>query len=221
MDNDFRRNVLTPILMLVGLVVGVAIVAISISRVLLTVPETVATFTALALAAYVLAIAVLVGARPRISSQALGAGLVVGLIALMSAGVISAQAGMRDLHEGEAAEGEGGEGAEGEGGEGGEGEAGEGGEAVEEIPEGAATWVSVDNEFTAAPESIPAGEATIALDNQGNLLHTLVFEGADVFIEADAGAQAATTVTLEPGTYTFFCDVPGHRATMEGEVTVE
>jgi plastocyanin len=215
MDNDFRRNVLTPILMLVGLVVGVAIVAISISRVLLTVPETVATFTALALAAYVLAIAVLVGARPRISSQALGAGLVVGLIALMSAGVISAQAGMRDLHEGEAAEGEGGEGGEGEGGEGGEGEAGEGGEAVEEIPEGAATWVSVDNEFTAAPESIPAG------DNQGNLLHTLVFEGADVFIEADAGAQAATTVTLEPGTYTFFCDVPGHRATMEGEVTVE
>lgn len=213
MDNDFRRNVLTPILMLVGLVVGVAIVAISISRVLLTVPETVATFTALALAAYVLAIAVLVGARPRISSQALGAGLVVGLIALMSAGVISAQAGMRDLHEGEAAEGEGGEGAEGEGGE--------GGEAVEEIPEGAATWVSVDNEFTAAPESIPAGEATIALDNQGNLLHTLVFEGADVFVEADAGAQAATTVTLEPGTYTFFCDVPGHRATMEGEVTVE
>ncbi|MBA2317634.1 MAG: cupredoxin domain-containing protein [Euzebyales bacterium] len=213
MDNDFRRNVLTPILMLVGLVVGVAIVAISISRVLLTVPETVATFTALALAAYVLAIAVLVGARPRISSQALGAGLVVGLIALMSAGVISAQAGMRDLHEGEAAEGEGGEGAEGEGDE--------GGEAVEEIPEGAATWVSVDNEFTAAPESIPAGEATIALDNQGNLLHTLVFEGADVFVEADAGAQAATTVTLEPGTYTFFCDVPGHRATMEGEVTVE
>jgi plastocyanin len=181
--------------------------------VLLTVAETVATFTALALAAYVLAIAVLVGARPRISSQALGAGLVVGLIALMSAGVISAQAGMRDLHEGEAAEGEGGEGAEGEGDE--------GGEAVEEIPEGAATWVSVDNEFTAAPESIPAGEATIALDNQGNLLHTLVFEGADVFVEADAGAQAATTVTLEPGTYTFFCDVPGHRATMEGEVTVE
>ncbi|MGI8876596.1 MAG: cupredoxin domain-containing protein [Egibacteraceae bacterium] len=215
MENHFRRNVLTPILMLVGLVVGVAIVAISISRVLLTVPEMVATFTALALAAYVLAIAVLVGARPRISSNALGVGLVIGLIALMSAGVIAAQAGMRDLHEGETAEGE------AAGGEGGEAEGGGGGQVVEEIPEGAATWVSVDNEFTAAPESIPAGEATIALDNQGNLLHTLVFEGADVFVEADAGAQAATTVTLEPGTYTFFCDVPGHRATMEGEVTVE
>lgn len=215
MENHFRRNVLTPILMLVGLVVGVAIVAISISRVLLTVPEIVATFTALALAAYVLAVAVLVGARPRISSNALGVGLVIGFIALMSAGVIAAQAGMRDLHEGETAAGE------AAGGEGGEAEGGGGGQVVEEIPEGAATWVSIDNEFTDAPESIPAGEATVALDNQGNLLHTLVFEGADVSIEADAGVQAATAVTLEPGTYTYFCDVPGHRATMEGEVTVE
>lgn len=203
MENEFRKRILTPLLMLVGVVVGVGAFAFSVSRVLLAVPEIVSTFTALVLAAYVLFLAVVIGKRTAISGRALGVGMVVGLIAVVGAGVVSAQAGIRDLHH--------------------EDEEG-GGDAepavLEEIPAGALVWVSVDIDFSEEVTQADAGEQVIAIDNQGNLPHNVVLEGTSIRVDADGGQQAAATVTLEPGTYTFYCDVPGHRATMEGTIEV-
>lgn len=212
MERDFRTRVARPILMLVGLVVGIALVAFSVSRVLLAVPATVATFTALTLAAYLLGLAVLVGKRRTITPRALGAGMAMGIIALVAAGVVAAQAGIRDLH---AEEGE-------EGGAGEEGEAGEGGgETTTEVPEDALVWVSVDVDYAEEVTEAEAGEHTIAIDNTGgNLPHNVTIEGENIRVHAEGGETAAQTVTLEPGSYTYFCDVPGHRSTMEGTLEV-
>jgi plastocyanin len=216
MNKDFKERVFLPLMLPLGVVLVILLVAGSLSRVLLAVPEAISTFTALLAAGYVLLVAGLVAARPRISSSALGVGVVVGLVAVVAAGAVGANAGIRDLHgEEHAAEGE--EGAEGEGEETAEGEAGE-------IPEDAHVFVAVDIDYSDAPDTIPAGSVTIAIDNQGAIHHDVAFDelGGEVVAEADGGQVGVGEVTLEPGTYTYFCTVPGHRpAGMEGTLQVE
>jgi plastocyanin len=74
--------------------------------------------------------------------------------------------------------------------------------------------------------SAKAGNVTIDFDNKQALQH-------DVKVEDSSGKElggtdlvssgtATATVDLTPGTYTFFCSVPGHReAGMEGTLTVK
>ena len=71
-----------------------------------------------------------------------------------------------------------------------------------------------------------SGSVTIDFDNKQSLSH-------DVKVEDSSGQElggtdlvssgtATATVDLQPGTYTFFCSVPGHReAGMEGTLTVK
>jgi plastocyanin len=217
MNKDFRERVFLPLMLPLGVVLVILLVAGSLSRVLLAVPEAISTFTALLAAGYVLLVAGLVASRPRISSSALGVGVVVGLVAVVAAGAVGANAGIRDLHHGEdehAAE----EGEEGEDGADGDQAAGE------EIPEDAHVFVAVDIDYSDAPDTIPAGSVTIAIDNQGAIHHDVAFDelGGEVVAEADGGQVGVGEVTLEPGTYTYFCTVPGHRpAGMEGTLQVE
>jgi plastocyanin len=71
-----------------------------------------------------------------------------------------------------------------------------------------------------------AGAVTINFDNPAALSHDVKVEdssgtelgGTDLVSQGDATA----TVDLQPGSYTFFCSVPGHReAGMEGTLTVK
>ena len=69
-----------------------------------------------------------------------------------------------------------------------------------------------------------AGEITITLVNDSTMPHNVAIEGNGVDEVSDTISESTTdlTVTLEPGEYTFFCAVPGHRAAgMEGTLTVE
>ncbi|MEX2324391.1 MAG: plastocyanin/azurin family copper-binding protein [Nitriliruptoraceae bacterium] len=69
-----------------------------------------------------------------------------------------------------------------------------------------------------------AGEIQITIENTGAVEHDVVIEEAgDVeVVHAEAGETVTGTVTLEAGTYTFYCAIPGHRAAgMEGTLTVQ
>lgn len=77
--------------------------------------------------------------------------------------------------------------------------------------------------FEPSELSAPAGEITVELASEEGINHTFVIEelGDREVVAADAGETASGTVELEPGTYTFYCSVPGHRAAgMEGTLTV-
>lgn len=68
-----------------------------------------------------------------------------------------------------------------------------------------------------------AGSSTIAFVGDRSGKHTLLIEEVEGFaLEVDGGASDSGTVTLEPGTYTIYCDVPGHQDSgMEAELAVD
>jgi plastocyanin len=69
----------------------------------------------------------------------------------------------------------------------------------------------------------PAGTITIELANDSSLPHNVAIEGGGVDEESETvtGESTSLTVELQPGTYTFYCSVPGHQeGGMEGTFTV-
>ena len=74
------------------------------------------------------------------------------------------------------------------------------------------------------PEQLAAlaGEVTVTLRNVGSVVHDFVIEelGDEVVAFAAARSTDTGTVTLEAGTYTYSCSIPGHRNAMEGTLVV-
>ncbi len=71
-----------------------------------------------------------------------------------------------------------------------------------------------------------AGTDTIDFKNPASIPHSVAIEdsGGKQIAETETISEGETTTTakLEPGTYTFYCTVPGHRqAGMEGTLTVK
>jgi plastocyanin len=72
-----------------------------------------------------------------------------------------------------------------------------------------------------------AGPVTITMKNMSGVTHNLAVQpGTSGPVlgrsELQARGTASFTVNLKPGTYTFFCEVPGHRAAgMAGTLTVK
>jgi plastocyanin len=79
--------------------------------------------------------------------------------------------------------------------------------------------------FNAASLQASAGTVTITMHNPSQLSHSIAIEGNGVTNAGQVvGPDGTSTVsaTLKPGTYKFFCTVPGHRqAGMEGTLTVK
>jgi plastocyanin len=71
-----------------------------------------------------------------------------------------------------------------------------------------------------------AGSVTISFTNAAPLEHNLSIESSSGSVVGATptfqGGSKSLSVSLKPGTYKFFCSVPGHRqAGMEGTLTVQ
>jgi plastocyanin len=70
-----------------------------------------------------------------------------------------------------------------------------------------------------------AGKVTLVMPNKAPITHDISIKGNGVSQQGPRVGQGGTskvTVTLKPGTYTFYCSVPGHEAGgMKGTLTVK
>jgi plastocyanin len=109
---------------------------------------------------------------------------------------------------------------------------GEGEKEAEGGSAGSASAVDVEADpsgnlaFTSDTATAKAGKATVNFTNESPVPHDVKIEnengeevgGTEVISEGSDSAE----VELEPGTYTYFCSIPGHRqAGMEGTLTVK
>jgi uncharacterized cupredoxin-like copper-binding protein len=79
--------------------------------------------------------------------------------------------------------------------------------------------------YTTKNLSAKAGTVTISFANMSPLAHNMTIAEGTKVLGATPTFQGATktlTLKLAPGTYVFYCSVPGHRAAgMEGKLTVQ
>ncbi len=101
-----------------------------------------------------------------------------------------------------------------------------GGESGSSVPTTAAPGTVVvkarDILFDQRRYEATAGEVTFLYVDEGRIRHTLLIDGVEGFkLEVLGNGDDDTgTVTLDPGEYLIYCDVPGHRPAMEATLVV-
>lgn len=201
---DLRDRVLIPLAIPLAAAVVIVIIVLNFSRILLAVEErgseTLATAIAIVVASGVLFGAAWFSARGeersgRNLSALIGAGLV-----LVMAGIVGAEAIEEERRHAAA-------------------------EAAEEDlgePDLVVT-AGPGFKFGQPQATAPPGKVVIEYVNADTQAHTFVIDGVPGFkLEVGSeGQKDKGEADLEPGTFTYFCDVPGHRqGGMEGTLTV-
>lgn len=87
--------------------------------------------------------------------------------------------------------------------------------------------IGLDIKFDKDAYTAPAGAVVVGYDNQGQLVHSMLFRDANgkrvpgFHLELRPGGKTGGTVNLTPGAYTMYCDIAGHEAAgMVASVTV-
>ena len=79
--------------------------------------------------------------------------------------------------------------------------------------------------YASKQATAPAGQLEIDSKNDANIAHDIAIEGNGVNekgAEVINGGVSKISVDLKPGTYTYYCTLPGHRAAgMEGTLVVK
>ena len=77
--------------------------------------------------------------------------------------------------------------------------------------------------FTSDKANSPAGPVTFAMPNESPIQHNIALKpGGPIGPVVGTGGNSTFKATLKPGSYTFYCSVPGHEeGGMKGTVTVK
>jgi mono/diheme cytochrome c family protein len=76
--------------------------------------------------------------------------------------------------------------------------------------------------FTFRTAQAKAGKITIDMPNKSSSQHNIAIDGKGAGKIVGTGATSTFTATFAPGTYTFYCQVPGHKqAGMVGKLIVK
>lgn len=204
---EFRDRVLIPLLVPLGALAIIAVVVLNISRLLLALEEESGPETVTALAV-ILASGILFGftyfsskGDETRSSSSLALMSVAGVMVLI-AGFFGAEF----IHENQEEE-----------------RAHAAAEAEASKPD--LTVHAIDINFKEKELKIGPGNVGIQLVNEGAIAHTLVIEGVSSgrkLSTPGSGNKDTAKFEVTPGTYTYFCDIAGHRqGGMEGKLIVD
>jgi plastocyanin len=202
---EFRERVLIPLLIPIGALAVIVVVVLNISRVLLALEERSGPHTVVAVA-ILIAAGILFGFSwfsSRGEERTAGSMSLLSVVGIMV--IIAGFIGFEALAEDQAKE-----------------------KAKEKAAAGAVkpdlVVEAYDIGFREKELKIGPGKVTIQEVNTGATAHTFQIEGVSgkKLSVPSGGAKDIGTYDLQPGTYTYFCDIPGHRqAGMEGKLIVD
>ena len=200
---EFRDRVLIPTLVPLAAVAVIAVIVLNVSRVLIALEERSGPNTVTALAT-ILSSGILFGfawfaSRGEESSTGSLTLLSVGGLLILVAGYFGAEA----IHETEEEERA---------------------HAAEEVVEPDLRLEAFDIGWRQNELKIGPGTVAVEVVNTGAIAHTFLFEdltGPKLAVTS-GGSTDVGQYDVTPGTYTYYCDIPGHRqAGMEGKLVVD
>jgi hypothetical protein len=96
-NRELRDRIMQPIEVPVGALLAILVVPLAVSRIFLSVSKLSAVWVATGIATAVVIVAVVLALKPKISKNLVAAIVLVGGIALLTAGIVSAAVGERDI----------------------------------------------------------------------------------------------------------------------------
>jgi len=81
---------------------------------------------------------------------------------------------------------------------------------AEVVPAGATDVQTVNVTFVPKSFEVPSGKVTVAVRNRDLFWHTFTIDALEVDVRAPVGRLRTATFEAEPGTYTYYCRIPGH-----------
>jgi plastocyanin len=90
-----------------------------------------------------------------------------------------------------------------------------------QAPPGALLVESRNVAFDPTALTAPAGKVTVAMRNRDLFWHTFTVDALALDLRVPVGRLRAATIDARPGTYRFYCGIPGHATLgMRGTLTV-
>jgi plastocyanin len=89
------------------------------------------------------------------------------------------------------------------------------------VPEGALEVKTTNVAFVPDTLGATGGEVTVAVRNRDLFWHTFTIDALGVDVRAPVGRLRTATFEAQPGTYSYYCRIPGHETLgMRGTLTV-